>query len=92
MGCGTYKILVGDSSAEVKEAGTWAVDETLQYKTDDVTGTEIQNLFTNERAENLTTLSKYDPEGTYPTKPEANIAEESETEETVAEETVTATG
>ena len=88
---GTYKILVGDSSAEVKEAGTWAVDETLQYKTDDATGTEIQNLFTNERAENLTTLSKYDPEGTYPTKPEANIAEESETEETVAEETVTAT-
>ncbi|MBQ1491558.1 MAG: glycoside hydrolase family 3 C-terminal domain-containing protein, partial [Blautia sp.] len=85
---GEYKILVGNSSQNLAEAGVIAVVETITYDTDATTGTPYQNLFTSERSKSLVKLSKLD-ESTYPTMPESGVltAEETEeAEEVVAEE------
>ena len=70
---GDYQIYVGDSSADVKNIGNYRVNTTVTYKTDSATGNAIENHFENERADSLTTLSKKDPQHTYPTEPEDGI-------------------
>ena len=84
---GEYKILVGNSSQNLGEAGVVEVAETITYDTDATTGTAYQNLFTSERTDSLVKLSKLD-ESTYPTMPETGVLTASAEEETVEEEAV----
>ena len=77
---GEYQILVGNSSANLTQAGTCTVPETVTYTSDATTGTAYRNLFTSERTDALVRLSKFD-EGTYPTMPETGLLTDGETAE-----------
>lgn len=65
---GEYQIKVAHDIRTVEEAFTYTVDETVVYKTDDNSGSEINNLFEQTEG-SLTYLSRSDPEGTYPAPP-----------------------
>lgn len=66
---GTYTIYIGNSVRNVEVAGIYIQDEDKLIKEDPATGAEIKNLFPYLQSEDMTLLSKYDPEGTYPEKP-----------------------
>ena len=65
---GEYKIHVSHDVRNAEKSFTYNVPEKVVYKTDSVSGNEIENLF--EFAEgDLTYLSRADADGTYPTPP-----------------------
>ncbi|MCQ2487137.1 MAG: glycoside hydrolase family 3 C-terminal domain-containing protein [Clostridia bacterium] len=65
---GTYKIKVGRSVRDIVSTTDYKVDKTKVMKRDDVTGTEIKNLF-DDAGKGLETLSRSNPKDTYPTAP-----------------------
>lgn len=48
---------------------SYALGEKLVKKTDEVSGAEIKNLFSDAFCDQMTVLSRMDPVGTYPTTP-----------------------
>ncbi len=65
---GNYKVKIAHSVRDIEKTYTYKVDKTKVLRKDDTTGTKIQNLF-EDTDEGLTTLSRADKKGTYPTKP-----------------------
>ncbi|MCQ2507955.1 MAG: glycoside hydrolase family 3 C-terminal domain-containing protein [Dorea sp.] len=76
---GDYKIAIGKNvhdAATGKEFQTYKVAKTINYTTDDTTGTEIRSLFDYAQgdSEGIIYMSRADKEGTFPVKPESYTA------------------
>ena len=65
---GTYIVKVAHSVRDIEKTYSYTVPKTKVLKNDDRTGTKIHNLF-DDTDEGLTTLSRADKKGTFPTKP-----------------------
>ncbi len=65
---GTYKIRIAHSVRDFEKTYRYKVPSRKVVRTDDTTGTKLQNLF-DDTDEGLTVLSRADKKGTYPTKP-----------------------
>ncbi len=83
---GTYKMKVSRNAHEVVDTITMNVASTIQYDTDEVTGTEVKNLYTdnentafNSDTELGSILSRTDWNGTWPTSP--SVAERTRSQE-----------
>lgn len=62
---GEYLVKVGRNVHDIVDTQTMTINETIVYKTDDVTGTELQNRF-DYAGGDLTYLSRSDWAATYP--------------------------
>ena len=62
---GDYQIILGENVREHIDSFTFTLDEDVIIKNDEITGTEIRNLFDNAYS-GFTLLSRANPEGTYP--------------------------
>ncbi len=69
---GNYVINVGKNSHENYDSFKWKNDKKKVYKTDELTGTEYQNLFDYVNGD-LTYLSRADFEGTFPTDEDVEL-------------------
>ncbi len=62
---GDYQIILGENVREHIDSFTYTLDEEVIIKNDNVTGTEIRNLF-DDVYSGFTVLSRTNAEGTYP--------------------------
>lgn len=69
LDAGDYTVRVAHDVKDSECDFSYALGEKLVKKTDEVSGAEIKNLFSDAFCDQMTVLSRMDPVGTYPTTP-----------------------
>lgn len=69
LDAGDYTVHVAHDVKDSECDFSYALGEKLVKKTDEVSGVEIKNLFSDAFCDQMTVLSRIDPVGTYPTTP-----------------------
>lgn len=65
---GDYSIKVGHNAHEFESEKTFNLKETINIENDTTTGTKVENQF-DDMSNNITTMSRKDMDGTFPTTP-----------------------
>ncbi len=84
LDAGTYQIHVARNVHDIVESQPYEVEETVVYRTDEATGTEIKNQFDYANGD-LSYLSRNDWAGTYPDSSDMNYTASDELLELVAQ-------
>ncbi|MCR5584051.1 MAG: glycoside hydrolase family 3 C-terminal domain-containing protein [Lachnospiraceae bacterium] len=71
---GEYRVFVSRDVKNKVKSFSFNLSNKMVRKNDEVTGTEIKNLFDDVSYDGMKVLSRNDPKGTFPEKPEANAS------------------